>query len=271
MQRRKRSLVGRGGVFRYVTRSLSPPALLITRQRNGDNSLQGTFLGSAPLDGSNSSSNVQHNVEVVERNEASSSGDAKTIENDPANVILGNTPAVDSSVQQRSDNSLLLWFYGYTEARNLALGFSLRNATADATTQANVGTMDVRGMPQAVESIVSRGAVYRSRGQRGPDRIPGSRPPRKCPRCEKWSPAHKFACTGRGGSAKCDLFDDDGKRRCGRCKRAHNLEKVEEGRPKTRGLNAYSCMGATCPIDNFDSKTCEYYDVRHRPRPRQNP
>ena len=72
-----------------------------------------------------------------------------------------------------------------------------------------------------------------------------------------------FACTGRGGSAKCDLFDDDGKRRCGRCKRAHDLEKVEEGKPKTKGLNHYSCIGATCPIADFNPETCEYYDNKY--------
>ena len=77
-----------------------------------------------------------------------------------------------------------------------------------------------------------------------------------------------FACTGRGGSAKCDLFDDDGKRRCGRCKRAHDLEKVEEGKPKTKGLNHYSCIGATCPIADFNPETCEY-DNKYRTRSRR--
>ena len=108
-------------------------------------------------------------------------------------------------------------------------------------------------------------AVDRSRG-RGPDKNPGSRPRNTCTRCKEWCPEHMFICKGKGGADKCDLFDDDRKRRCGRCKRAHDLEKVEEGQPKTKGLHLYSCLGATCPIVNLNQETCEYYDKKYRPR-----
>jgi len=108
-------------------------------------------------------------------------------------------------------------------------------------------------------------AVHWSRGQRGPDRNPGSRPYKKCTLCEKWCRAHMFDCTGKIGGHKCDLFDDDGKRRCGRCKRANDLEKVEQGKPKTRGLNLYGCLGAKCSIDDFDPESYEYYAKNHRP------
>ena len=94
-------------------------------------------------------------------------------------------------------------------------------------------------------------AVDRSRG-RGPDKNPGSRPRSIV-----------------NVADKCDLFDDDRKRRCGRCKRAHDLEKVEEGQPKTKGLHLYSCLGATCPIVNLNQETCEYYDKKYRPRCRR--
>ena len=49
-------------------------------------------------------------------------------------------------------------------------------------------------------------------------------------------------CTGRGGLAKCDLFDEEGNQRCGLCTLANLKDKSV---PKTEGLNALTCVGAT--------------------------
>ena len=104
-------------------------------------------------------------------------------------------------------------------------------------------------------------AKQRKRGQRGPD-VNGSREfqkrgPRKCKLCEQWLALdHMMKCPGRGGVAKCDLFDTEGKRRCGRCTRVNAKDKAD---PKTEGLHALTCVGATCGYANFD---CEHYTNR---------
>ena len=97
-------------------------------------------------------------------------------------------------------------------------------------------------------------------GKRGPDKQPRKRRqgvPKMCKLCQQWAPDHMMKCTGRGGSAKCDMFDLEGNRRCGRCIRAHAKDKSD---PKTEGLNAYTCycLGATCDFANYD---CEYYKI----------
>ena len=107
----------------------------------------------------------------------------------------------------------------------------------------------------------SEAIKQRKRGQRGPD-VNGSRKfqkrgPRKCKLCEQWAPDHMEKCNGRGGSAKCDLFDEEGNRRCGRCTRA-NLK--DQSVPKTEGLNALTCVGATCNAAHLD---CDYYTPRY--------
>ena len=65
---------------------------------------------------------------------------------------------------------------------------------------------------------------------------------KKCSLCEQWAPDHMLKCTGRGGLAKCDLFDEEGNQRCGRCTLANLKDKSV---PKTEGLNALTCVGAT--------------------------
>ena len=59
---------------------------------------------------------------------------------------------------------------------------------------------------------------------------------------------------------KCDLFDLAGTRRCGRCARANAKDDKES---KTEGLNAYTCLVATCPLTGIDLDSCldscQYY------------
>ena len=79
-----------------------------------------------------------------------------------------------------------------------------------------------------------------------------------CKLCAQWAPDHMMECTGRGGSAKCDLFDSDGSRRCGRCTRAYLKDEADQ---KTEGLHAKTCFAATCVVTSFDPNCCEHYSV----------
>ncbi|EJK50843.1 hypothetical protein THAOC_30051, partial [Thalassiosira oceanica] len=56
--------------------------------------------------------------------------------------------------------------------------------------------------------------------------------------------------SGRVGSAKCDLFDEDGKQKCGRCLRAYTKDEAIQ---KTEGLHALTCVDATCNVDGFET------------------
>ena len=100
-------------------------------------------------------------------------------------------------------------------------------------------------------------------GERGRDKGQRKRQgtKKRCSLCSEWkAPDHMFICTGRGGPAKCDLFDSGGNRRCGRCTRAYANDKAD---PKTEGLHALTCVGATCDSANFD---CEHYTNRLKRR-----
>lgn len=166
MQRRKRSLVGKRGVFRYVTRRPSLPALLISRQRYGDHSLQGTFLqSSAPLNGSNSSSDTD-DVEVVERNEAGSSTDAMANQNAPADVVIlnGDTPAEDSNVQGSEIAALVR----ERVSSRLAL---LQDEAREARVRAENASIKMKGVEASFDSICQGviDALNAEGPQAGPD------------------------------------------------------------------------------------------------------
>ena len=96
-------------------------------------------------------------------------------------------------------------------------------------------------------------AVSRKRGERGID--VKNRAPRSCDRYKQFCILRIHTCTGRGGAQKCDLFDRDGKRRCGRCARAN----AKDGK---RGLSAYDCAAAKVSLDEWDDDMCEYYTKR---------
>ncbi|EJK52264.1 hypothetical protein THAOC_28487 [Thalassiosira oceanica] len=104
-------------------------------------------------------------------------------------------------------------------------------------------------------------ANQQNSGKRGPDKkARKSRQgfTRTCKLCAQWAPDHMNECTGRGGSAKCDLFDSEGSRRCGRCIRAYLKDKADQ---KTEGLHAKTCFAATCDVNSFDPNCCEHYIV----------
>jgi len=128
---------------------------------------------------------------------------------------------------------------------------SLNSEAADQSSNKVVAGVVTGDLPESE-------ATERKRGERGPDK--GNRKRRgtkkKCSLCAQWCPGHMEKCTGRGGSAKCDLFDIDGSRRCGRCTRANINDKAD---PKTEGLHALTCVGATCNVADLD---CDHYTDR---------
>ena len=137
------------------------------------------------------------------------------------------------------------------ESQNIAMPASLPNISTDARSDSNavvVGGVCIGDLPESKSKS-------RKRGQRGCDKST-TRRPRQCDRCKKWCPEHSLKCTGRGGANKCDLFDLAGTRRCGRCARANAKDKKE---CKTEGLNAYTCLVATCPLIGIDLDSCQYY------------
>ena len=129
---------------------------------------------------------------------------------------------------------------------------TLNSAAADQSSNKVVAGVVTGDLPESE-------ATERKRGERGTDRGPRKRRQggkKKFKLCEQWASDHMEKCTGRGGSAKCDLFDEDGKRRCGRCFRAYTKD---EANPKTEGLHALTCVGATCNVDGYDPECCEHY------------
>ena len=79
------------------------------------------------------------------------------------------------------------------EARiNMPAALPLVSVNAREESAAPVGGVCTGDLPKSE-------AVDRSRGQRGPDKNPGSRPRNKCARCAKWCQAHMFICRGKGG------------------------------------------------------------------------
>jgi len=148
---------------------------------------------------------------------------------------------------------------------------SAKPSTPTVTMPATMPTLNSEAADQSSNKVVAgvvtgdlpvSEAKLRKWGQSGPD-VNGSRQfqkrnPRKCKVCEQWAPDHTWrnALDGRGGSAKCDLFDCKGNRRCGRCTRAHLNDKSD---PKTEGFHALTCVGATCHVANID---CEHYTDR---------
>ena len=128
---------------------------------------------------------------------------------------------------------------------------SLPNISTDARGDSNA--VVVEGV--CIGDLPESKAKSRKRGQRGPDK-PTTQRKKQCSSCNKWYPEHRYKCTGRGGANKCDLFDLAGTRRCGLCARANAKDEKE---CKTEGLNAYTCLVATCPLTGIDLDSCQYY------------
>jgi len=103
-------------------------------------------------------------------------------------------------------------------------------------------------------------AKQQNSGKRGPDkkhRKSCQGFTKRCKLCTQWAPDHMMECTGRGGLAKCDLFDSDGSQRCGPCTRAY----LKDEAVKKLRVCMLKLVSLQLVMSSFDPNCCEHYSV----------